>query len=143
MPIPQSSDADDSSEDSNANTVDNKLIRQEKQTPLLRGSKVTDQFLVDQARNADLICITIIFMLIAASVVTFCYTRNILSLGFLTFIPLPLSIRRRKEEAIFPISAEDLQIRLKELDVEIERVRKQNAPLNLPLFTWLKRIISR
>ncbi len=140
MPNSQSSDADDNSDASNANIVDNKPIPQENQLPPPKGVRVPERFLVEQARIADLICVILIISLIAASAVTFCYTRSLLSFGFLTFIPLPLSIRRRKEEAIFPISAEDLQIRLKELDVEMERIRKHNALGNLPLFTWLKRI---
>ncbi len=139
----QSSDADDSSEVSNANTLDNKLIRQENQIPLPKGLKVTEQFLVEQARSADLICVFLFVTLVAASVVTVCITRSMLSFGFLTFIPLLLSVRHRKEEAIFPISAEDLQIKLKELDVEMERIRKQNSSMNISLLTWLKRIMSR
>jgi hypothetical protein len=54
-----------------------------------------------------------------------------------TYSQLP-SLRRRKEEAIFPISSEDLQIKLKELDVEHERIKQQSKSPNLPLFTWLK-----
>lgn len=143
MPDSQSSDADDNSDASNANIVDDKPIHQENQLPQPKGLKVPEHFLVEQARIADLICVILISSLIAASTVAFCYTRSLLSFGFLTFIPLPLSIRRRKEEAIFPISAEDLQIRLKELDVEMERIRKHNASGNLSLLTWLKRIFRK
>jgi hypothetical protein len=143
MPNSQGSDADNSSEVNNANTLDNKPTRQENQTPPSKGLKMTEKFLVEQARMADFICVFLIIILIVASVVTFCSTRSMLSFSFLPFIPWILSIRRRKEEAIFPISTEDLQIKLKELDVEMEKIRKQNAPLNLPLFSWLKRVISR
>ncbi len=143
MPDSQSSDADDDSGASKANIADNKLIRQENQPQPPKGLKVPERFLVEQARTADLMCGIIIISLIVASVVAFCDTRSLLSFGFLTCIPLFLSIRRRKEEAIFPISTEDLQIRLKELDVEIEKIRKHNALGNLPLITWLKHIFRK
>lgn len=143
MPDSQSSDADDNSDASIANIADNKLIRQENQSLPPKGLKVSERFLVEQARTADLMCGIVIISLIVASVVAFCDTRSLLSFSFLTCIPLFLSIRRRKEEAIFPISTEDLQIRLKELDVEIEKVRKQNAVGALPFFTWLKHIFRK
>ena len=143
MPSSQNSDADNGSEVSNANVLDNKPICQENQISPLKGLKTTEKFLVEQARIADFICVFLILILIVASVVTFCATRSMFSFGFLTFIPWILPIRRRKEEAIFPISTQDYQIKLKELDVEMERIRKQNPPINLPFFTWLKRVISR
>ncbi len=67
MPNSQSSNADNSSVVSNANTLDNKPIRQENQIPP-KGLKVTEQFLVEQARIADLICVFLIVILIAAGV---------------------------------------------------------------------------
>jgi hypothetical protein len=142
MPDSQISDADDNSDASTANRVHNKPIPQENQLPP-QGLKIPDHFLVEQARITDLICVVLIVSLIAASAVTFCYTRSLLSFGFLTFLSLPLSIRRRKEEAIFPIGSEDFQIKLKELDVEMARIKNQNAPIILPLFTWFKRILKR
>ena len=143
MPDSQSSDADDNSDASIANIADNKLIHQENQPLPPKRLKLSERFLVEQARTADLMCGIIIISLIVASVVAFCDTRSLLSFSFLTCIPLFLSIRRRKEEAIFPISTEDLQIRLKELDVEIEKVRKQNAVGALSFFTWLKHIFRK
>jgi len=144
MPNSQSSDADDSSNASSTNTLDKKPIYQENQIALSnRGPKTIEQIRLEQALMVDLLCILLIVTLIAASVVTFCITRSMFSFGFLSFLSLLPSVRRRKEEAIFPISTEDLQIKLKELDVEIERIRKQNASTILPLFTWLKRIIGR
>ncbi len=142
MPDSQSCDADDDSGASNANRVDNKPTHQENQLPAPKGL-LPERFLVEQARMADLLCGVIIISLIAACVVAFCYTKSLLSFSFMTLIPLFLSIRRRKEEAIFPISAEDLQIRLKELDVELEKVKKQNALGNVPLLTWLKQMLRK
>jgi hypothetical protein len=143
MPDSQSNDADDTSDASIANRADNKLILQGNQPLSPKELHVSERFFVEQARTADLMCGVIIISLIVASVVAFCDTRSLLSFSFLTCIPFFLSIRRRKEEAIFPISTEDLQIRLKELDVEIEKVRKQNAVGILPFFTWLKHIFKK
>lgn len=144
MPNSQSSDADNGIDASNTNTLDNKLIRQENQTLLLaRRSKTTEQLRLEQARMIDLLCVLLIVTVTASSVVAFCITRSVLSFSFLSLLSLLPSIRRRKEEAIFPISAEDLQIKLKELDVEIERIKKQNASTPSLFFTWLKRITGR
>jgi hypothetical protein len=140
MPNSQSSDADDASK---ANIIDNKLIPQGNQRVPSKRLRVPEHFLVEQARITDLMCVILTVSLIVASTVAFCYTRSLFSFGFLTLISLPLSIRRRKEEAIFPIGAEDLQIRLKELDVEIEKIKSQNVWKNLPLFNWLKGIFRR
>ena len=143
MPKSQSSDADDTSDASKAKVDDKPTCQENQHPPLSSGLKVTEQFLIEQARITDFFCILLIVALIAASTVTFCITRSMLSYGFLTFLTLLPSIRRRKEEAIFPISNEDFQIKLKELDVEIERVRKQNARINFPIFAWLRRLIYK
>jgi hypothetical protein len=143
MPESQSRNADNSTDDSNVDNADNKLIRQENQAPQLKGLNLPEHFIMEQARKDDLLCVLITIVLIGAAVGTFCYTRNLFSFGFLTLLPLPLSIRRRKEEAIFPISKEDYQIRLRELDIEMEKVRKQNSSVILPLLNWLKRIFRK
>ncbi len=104
MPNSQSSDADNGIDASNTNTLDNKLIRQENQTlPLARRSKTTEQLRLEQARVIDLLCVLLIVTVTASSVVAFCITRSVLSFSFLSLLSLLPSIRRRKEEAIFPI----------------------------------------
>ena len=121
------------------NIVEEKRIYQEDQTSLNRcGSYTIEQMRLEQAKMIDWICIFLIFTSIIASAVSFCITKSILSFSFLSLISLLPSLRRRKEEAIFPISSEDLQIKLKELDVEHERIKQQSKSTNLPLFTWLK-----
>lgn len=140
----QSSDADNDSDVSNSNILNNKPVHQENQTlPSTSGPKTIEQLRLEQARTIDLLCVLLIVTLTAGSVVAFCFTRNVLSFSFLTLLSLLPAIRRRKEEAIFPISTGDLQIRLKELDVEMERVKKQGTSITLSFFAWLKRIIGR
>lgn len=129
--------------ESQSQDADNKLIRQENQSPQQKGLNLSEQFIMEQARKADRLCVLFIIVLVAATACTFCYTRSPLSFSFLTLLPLPLSIRRRKEEAIFPISREDLQIRLKELDIEMEKIRKQNPSVILTFLNWLKRLFKR
>ncbi len=109
------------------NIVDEKRISQKDQVALKRrSSNAIEQVRLEQARMIDWICIFLIFTSIIASVVSFCITKSVLSFSFLSLLSLLSSIRRRKEEAIFPISSEDLQIKLKELDVEYERIRHQS-----------------
>ena len=71
-------------------------------------------------------------------------TKNPLS--FMALLPVLSqvpNIRRRLEEFALPISPEDKEIRLKELDVEIARIKKQSTLTSLPLFSWLSRHLSR
>lgn len=143
MPESQSRNADDSTDASNVDNADNKLISQGNQAPQLRGLNLPEHFIMEQARKDDLLCVLMTIVVIGAAAGTFCYTRNLFSFGFLTFLSLPLSIRRRKEEAIFPISTEDYQIRLKELEIEMEKVRKQNSAVILPFLNWLKHIFRK
>ncbi len=127
-----------------ANTVDDKPNYQENQIlPLRQSSQTTEQLRVEQARMVDLLCILLIVSLTTASVVAFCVTRSLLSFSFLSLLSLLPAIRRRKEEAIFPINEKDFHIKLKELDVEIERIRKQSSSGNLPIFLLLKRILGK
>jgi hypothetical protein len=93
--------------------------------------QITEQLRVQEAHMVDLLCILLITFLVTASAVAFCVTRSMLSFSFLTLLSLLPSLRRRKEEAIFPISENDFRIKLKELDVEIERIRKQNSTSKL------------
>ncbi len=102
-------------------------------------------------RTNDALCIILTLGLIVvlplASTVAFCVTRSFFSLSLLSpIIPgitLLLRLRRRPEEFAFPTSREDQQIRLKELDVEIARIKKQSTITSLPLFSWLGRLLSR
>ena len=138
----QSSDADNDIDASN--TLDNKLVRQENQTsPSTSELKTTEQLRLEEARMVNWLCFLLVVISTTSSAVAFCVTKNPFSFSFLSLLPLLPVIRRRKEEAIFPISTEDLQIRLKELDVEMERVKKQNTSTTLPFFAWLKRINGR
>jgi hypothetical protein len=98
---------------------------------------------LEQAKMIDWICILLIFTSIVASTVSFCMTKSMLSFSFLSLLSLLPSLRRRKEEAIFPISSEDLQIKLKELEVESERIKQQSKSPTLHLFTWLKHFIRK
>ena len=124
--------------------VEEKRISKEDQTSLNRCSSDTIEHMrLEQAKMIDWICIFLIFTSIIASAVSFCMTKSIFSFSFLSLISLLPSLRRRKEEAIFPISSEDLQIKLKELDVEHERVKQQSKSPNLPLLTWLKHFIRK
>jgi hypothetical protein len=141
VPNSQSSDADNGIDDSNAN---NKLVQQENQTLLLtKGAKTTEQIRLEEARTINLLCFLLVVISAGCSVIAFCFTKSVFSFGFLTLLSSLPSIRRRKEEAIFPISPEDLQIRMKELDVEMERAKKQDVSTKPLLFTWLKRTIGR
>ncbi len=106
-------------------------------------SNTIEQMRLEQARMIDWICIFLIFISIVASAVSFCITKSIVSFSFISLLSLLPSMRRRKEEAIFPISSEDLQIKLKELDVECERIKCQNKSPNLPFLTWLKHFIRK
>ena len=106
-------------------------------------SNTIEQMRFEQARMIDWICIFLISMSIIASAVSFCITKSIVSFSFISLLGLLPSMRRRKEEAFFPISSEDLQIKLKELDVECERIKYQNKSLNIPLFSWLKYFIRK
>ena len=106
-------------------------------------SNTIEQVRIEQARMVDWICVFLISISIIASVVSFCITKSIVSFSFISLLGLLPSMRRRKEEAIFPISSEDLQIKLKELDVECERIKYQNKSPNIPLFNWLKHFIRK
>jgi hypothetical protein len=144
MPNSQINGADNSIDVSGANTLDVTPINQKNQTPTpKRGSKTPEQFRLEQARINDVLSILLIVIPITASVVTFCITRSLASFGFLSLLSMLPAMRRRIVEALFPISAEDLQIKMKELDVEIERIRKHNTPTILHIFTWLKRFTGR
>ena len=125
------------------NIVEEKRIYQADQTPLNSCSHTIEQVRLEQARMIDWICILLISTSIIASTVSFCMTKSILSFSFFSLLSLLPSLRRRKEEAIFPISSEDLQIKLKELDVESERIRQQSKSPNLHFFTWLKHFIRK
>jgi len=102
-------------------------------------------------RTTNALCIILIVGLVVvlplASTIAFCVTRSFFSFSLLSpIIPgitLLLGLRRRQEEAIFPISPEDKEIRLKELAVEIERIRKQSTLTSLALFTWLRRLLGK
>jgi hypothetical protein len=121
------------------NIVEEKRICQEVQATVHnRRSDPLEQMRLEQAKMIDWICILLIFTSIIASALCFCITKSVISFSFLSLNSLLPSLRRRKEEAIFPISGEDLQIKLKELDVERERVKQQSKSPYLPLFSWLK-----
>jgi hypothetical protein len=79
-----------------------------------------------------------------AGTIAFCITRNPWS--FIALLPVlsqVSNLRRRLEESAFPISQEDLLIRLKELEVEVKRIEKQSTVASLPLFIWIRRRISK
>jgi len=144
MPNSQSRDSDNTDDVSNLNTFDNKPTCQENQTSrLTKESEIIEQLRLEQSRINDLLCIFLIVALLTASLVAFCVTRSMLSFGFLSLLSLLPSMRRRKEETIFPISAADKEIKLRELDVEIERIRKQGTPSILSFLTWLKHIFGK
>jgi hypothetical protein len=100
----------------------------------------TEQVRWSLLQTSNTLCIILIVGLIVvlplASTVAFCVTKSILSFGLLSpIIPgitLLLRLRRRPEEFAFPLSPEDLQIRLKELDVEANRIEKQSTTASLP-----------
>lgn len=123
--------------------ADNQLICQENQSPQRKGLNLSEPFIMEQARKADRLCVLFIIVLVAATSFTFCYTRSPLSFSFLPLLPLPLAIRRRKDEAIFPIRTEDFQLQLRALDIEMEKIRKQNPSVILTFLNWLKRLFKR
>ena len=108
-----------------------------------KAARTIEQIRLEEARVTNLLCFFLAFGLITACAVTFCITQSPLSFGFLSGLPLIPAFRRRQGETIFPISQEDLQIKLKELDVEIERIRKQSPFTNLAPFTWLRRLLGK
>jgi hypothetical protein len=65
MPNSQSYDADNDSDASKANSIDNKPTHQQNQLPAPKGV-VPERFLVEQARITDLLCGIIIVSLIVA-----------------------------------------------------------------------------
>ena len=123
--------------------VEGKIINQEDQAPFKSCSHSIEEMRLEQARMIDWICILLITTSIVASTVSFCMTKSMLSFSFLSLLSLLPSLRRRKEEAIFPMSREDLQIKLKELEVECERIRQQSKSPYLPLFNWLKHVLRK
>ena len=95
-------------------------------------------------RTTNALCIILTVGPLVASTIAFCITRSPLS--FVALLPVlsqVSNIRRRLEEFAFPTSQEDQQIRLKELDVELERIRKQSPFANLTPFTWLRRLLGK
>lgn len=144
MPNSQNSDIDSNIVVNTVGNVNDTLIYRENQTPLsTKGSEIIEQMRLERVRVTDLICILLIVASVAASATTFCITKNILSFGFLSALSALPTIRRRQEEAIFPISAEDKEIKLKELDVEIARIRQRRTFASLPLLTWIHRLIRK
>lgn len=102
------------------------------------------QMCMEQAHVNNALCALLIFVAVAATAVTFCITKSILCFNFLWLLSLLPSIKRRQEEALFPISTEDLQIRLKELDVEVERIKSGKTSTVSTLIAWLwKRLRGR
>ncbi len=122
----------------------NRMIKPENQASAsIRELSTIEQMRLEEARVTNILCALLIFGLIAACVITFCITKSIFSFSFLSFLsPIP-KIRRRQEEAIFPMGPEDLQIKLKEQEVEIARIEKQSTPIGLVLFAWLRRILGK
>ncbi len=95
-------------------------------------------------RTANTLSLILTVGPLVASTIAFCITRSPLS--FVALLPVlsqASNIRRRLEESAFPISQEDQQIRLKELDVEAKRIEKQSTIASLPLFSWLRRLLSQ
>lgn len=108
-----------------------------------KGSRTLEQIRLEEARVTNVLCFLLAFGLITASAVTFCITKSPLSFGFLSGLALIRAFRRRQEEFAFPLSPEDLQIRLKELDVEAKRIEKQSTTASHPLFSWLGRLFGK
>ena len=116
-----------------------------------KAARTIEQIRLSLLRTNYALCIILtaglIFGPLIASTVAFCITRSPLSLSLLSpVVPgilLLLRLRRRPEEFAFPISQNDLQIRLKELDVEKAKIEKQSTTASLPLFSWLRRLLSQ
>ncbi len=67
----------------------------------------------------------------------------ILTLGLIVVLPLASTVAFCVTRSFFSLSLLSPIIRLKELDVEIARIKKQSTITSLPLFSWLGRLLSR
>lgn len=104
---------------------------------------------IEKARQADIhmtnmLCILLIIGPTIASAVIFCITRNPASLSLAFIIPPAIiKLRHRLQMHLYPFSQEELQIELKDREVEIERIKKQSGLSNLTILNWLRHLFIK